>query len=71
MLNLVLFRLRVALSMISEDGGLLFHFGRSKIEHGGGDGDGLGSREGDPRPLKLVSTLPEMTSSIWDGKPTI
>lgn len=64
MLNLVLFRLRVALSMISEDGGLLFHFGRSKIEHGGGDGDGLGSREGDPRPLKLVSTLPEMTSSI-------
>ena len=63
MLNMALFRLRVALSLISQDGALLFHFVRSKIEHGGGDGDGLGSREGDPRRLKLASTLPEMTSS--------
>ena len=38
------------------------------IEHGGGDGDGLG---GDPRPLKLARTLPEMKYSIWDGKPTM
>lgn len=64
MLNMALFGLRVALSSISGNGGLLFHFVRSKIEHGGADGDGLGSREGDPRPLKLASTLPEMTYSI-------
>lgn len=64
MLNIALFGLRVAFSSISGHGGLLFHFVRSKIEHGGGDGDGLGSREGDPRPLKLASTLPEMNYSI-------
>ena len=52
---------RVALSLISGNGGLLFHFVRSMIEHGGGDGDGLG---GDPRPLKLAPTLPEMNYSI-------
>ena len=68
---MALFGLHVALSLISEDGGLLFHFVWSKIEHGGGDGDALGSREGEPRPVKLASTLPEMTYSIWDGKPTI
>ena len=61
---MALFGLRVALSSISGNGSLLFHFVRSKIEHGGGDEDGLGSREGDPRPLKLASTLPEMTYSI-------
>ena len=49
MLNMALFGLCVALSSISGDGGLLFHFVRSKIEHGGGDGDGLGGR---PSPSK-------------------
>ena len=40
MLNMALFGLRVALSLISGDGGLLFHFVRSKIEMGAGMGMG-------------------------------